>query len=299
MYRVPNTRLADLFADPWASVWYVNNSTTYAHLNAQYGASDANRGNRGRSPLATLQQAVTNANAGDIIIVGPGHIESISANGALTIDKAGLRIVGLGVGDARPALLLDTLVAAEILCTAANVLLENLQVVCALDAVSQMMSVTGGGCTIRNCTFGATTPATIQPVIGVLVNGVRCTVEGCDWYFPVTGCAEALRFQAGADQLVVQFCKADGFFTTGGVVNDTAAADDVLIKDNYIRSMNTTAKPGILMKAAATGSIGNNKIRLGQDTATGAITGGACDLFENYLVNDDGEAGILIGTPSA
>lgn len=300
MYRVQPTSIADLNLNPWAKKWYVNNSATYAHLNAQYGSADSHTGDNPRNPLATINQAVVRAQAGDIIFVGMGHVETVITNGGLTVNKAGLRIIGDGEGDLRPIIRMAGIVGAEALFTSAasSLLFENMQIQCGLDAVTQMASFLGAGTRIRNCTFNSQTPASFQPLNPVLVNAARCIVEGCNWYFPTAGCNQALSFAAAADEIVIENCKLFGHWATAAINNITAAATDVLIRDIVIKSDNTTEKPGVLMQAATTGWIYNVKTELGVDAAVTAVTAAACSWLDNFVVNDDGERGLVVGTAS-
>jgi L-asparaginase/Glu-tRNA(Gln) amidotransferase subunit D len=63
-----------------------------------------------KQPAATLDGAIgkTTANNGDLILVHPGHSETLSAAAAITCDVAGVTIVGLGTGNNRPTFTLDT-----------------------------------------------------------------------------------------------------------------------------------------------------------------------------------------------
>src|SRR3990167_6616020 len=53
------------------------------------------------SPYATFDFAVgkCTANKGDTIVLKQGHAETIIAAGGVTVDVAGINVVGLGVGD--------------------------------------------------------------------------------------------------------------------------------------------------------------------------------------------------------
>ena len=69
------------------------------------GASDSNDGLSWESALATLDAAIAKctANSGDVIWVAPGHAESYTTTGTkLTVDVAGVTIIGLGTGASRP-----------------------------------------------------------------------------------------------------------------------------------------------------------------------------------------------------
>jgi hypothetical protein len=83
-------------------------------------------GSDGRSPstaVATIKAAyaLCTASVGDTIVVLPGHTETIShATNGLSCTKAGIRIIGLGEGDARPTITLDTANTASIAVSAAS-----------------------------------------------------------------------------------------------------------------------------------------------------------------------------------
>src|SRR5688572_22741309 len=88
-------------------VFWVGNSTVLPPN--QRGASDSNRGGI-NDPFSTLQKALDSCTAsrGDIIFIKPGHAETVSSATALAFNKAGVAIVGLGSGTARPTFTLDT-----------------------------------------------------------------------------------------------------------------------------------------------------------------------------------------------
>src|SRR5678809_1225266 len=76
-----------------AVVWYVGPGGTDAGAPAGY---------KREAPLATLGQAVTNANSGDIIVLLSGFTQSISS--AITISDTDLTIVSEGSGSSRARL---------------------------------------------------------------------------------------------------------------------------------------------------------------------------------------------------
>lgn len=77
-------------------------------------------------PLATLDNALgkMKANNDDVLHIMPGHSETITGAGGITLDMAGSTIIGHGRYDRRPTFLIDG-AAASMLVTAANVSLEN------------------------------------------------------------------------------------------------------------------------------------------------------------------------------
>lgn len=114
-----------VFPGARGEIYYVSNST--ASLAAGQSAGSASGKGTFNKPFSTLQQAVTScvANRGDIIIVCPGHAENIASATALAIDKAGITIIGVGVGDSRPTFTLTTANTAKIVVSASNVSICN------------------------------------------------------------------------------------------------------------------------------------------------------------------------------
>ena len=64
--------------------------------------NDGNLGTSASSPFGTIGRALTSgfaaANQGDVIVVMPGHTETITADAGINLNVAGVTIVGLGTG---------------------------------------------------------------------------------------------------------------------------------------------------------------------------------------------------------
>ena len=91
------------------------------------GGTSAGFGSNPDAPFTTIDSAIgqTTANNGDIIYVMAGHSETLTGASAITCDVAGVTIIGLGRGTARPTLLLDAGASVSIVVSAANVRWEN------------------------------------------------------------------------------------------------------------------------------------------------------------------------------
>ena len=121
---------------------------TYYFVDSNLG----NAGNTGLDPtaaLATIQQAITKTTASkyDVIIVMPGHAETIATATAFDLNKIGVSIIGLGRGALRPTISLS-LAAATLTVSAADCMMKNL-VVKAIEADILVAMVS----TSTNCTF--------------------------------------------------------------------------------------------------------------------------------------------------
>src|SRR5882762_4151718 len=85
-------RGVSLFQTHPGKVFWLSNNTT-GLLVGQRGGSDGNRGDF-NSPFSTLAGALLQCTAGrgDIIMVKPGHAETISSSTALTMSIAGTAV---------------------------------------------------------------------------------------------------------------------------------------------------------------------------------------------------------------
>lgn len=106
-------------------VFWVGNGS--ALLPESPGGAAGNPGTFQR-PLSTLQAAhdLCMASRGDIIMIKPGHAETVSSPTALALSKAGVAIIGLGSGTLRPTFTLDTGADTTIGVSGANISLQNL-----------------------------------------------------------------------------------------------------------------------------------------------------------------------------
>ena len=110
----------------------VNESLTTGNIyfvdsGSSTGGTSAGFGNSPDAPFTTIDSAInqTTANNGDVIYVMAGHSETLTGASAITCDVAGVTIIGLGRGTARPTLLLDAGASVSIVVSAANVRWEN------------------------------------------------------------------------------------------------------------------------------------------------------------------------------
>ena len=122
-------------------IFWVNNSGVLAK--GGVGGSDQNRGTY-QKPLSTIDKALSLATAsrGDVVVVMPGHSETITTDGGLDFDKAGVAVIGLGMGSLRPKIVLDSDAAAAITVTAANVVLQNFQIEASFADITNAIDVT-------------------------------------------------------------------------------------------------------------------------------------------------------------
>lgn len=105
------------------------------------------------APFATLDYALGKMTASndDMLIIGAGHSETITGAGGITLDKAGVTIVGMGKYDTRPTFLMDGATTVTLLATAANVTVENCIFKAGHADIVVFATITAKGVKFINC----------------------------------------------------------------------------------------------------------------------------------------------------
>lgn len=163
--------------NPGKVYWLSNNTTGL--LASQRGGSDGNHGTFD-APFATLNYALTQcvANRGDIILIKPGHAETVSSATALNLSTAGVAIVGLGFGSSRPKFTLDTANTSTIPVSADNISVQNCQFFANFLSIAACFTLTTAKqFTLQSCTFRDTS-SVLNFLNIVKSTGVANTVDG-------------------------------------------------------------------------------------------------------------------------
>ncbi len=266
-------------------VLFVGNSTV-----PQPGGMTGSDGNPGtyQQPLATLQKAIDNSvdARGDIIFVLPGHSETIATASALTVNKAALAIVGLGVGQHRPIFNLSA-ATSTINVTAQSCSLSNLVLIAGALDISCITTTGAAGLTVSNCEFDDSS-----------------SILNFKYLIDTSAVSNAL------NDLRIEGCKLHGLSATAGtsVVKMDGTNAVLSIVDNYFTHASTNG--GGLMNIAAGkvvtfAQIKRNVITLtaATDTATGLliITDGTTNsgvISDNYVDSLDATTEILVTASS-
>jgi hypothetical protein len=278
----------------------------YVFVSSLTGAAGGN----GKTPgtaCATIAQGLLkcNANKGDVIILMPGHAATIASAGGLTINVAGVTIVGVGTGSLRPVFTFSA-TDSTIAISAANVTLSNVITTVSIDEVVSMFNVTGANCTLDRVDFqpyGAL-GATGQAIQWLLTSAAASylTVQNCRHYQYTAATANQVWMDLNGltaprvlDNTAYLLAKAA---TATHWIGTTAACNQVEIANNRVLLLGATTTGVITMATGTTGLIYNNY--LGSGTAVGATTAIVADaafVFENYWIDDAAASGIL--TPAA
>lgn len=275
-----------LQAQPGRVVWVGNSATLLPYT---VGGADGNDGTWNR-PVATLQRAIDmcSANTGDIIMIKPGHAESIPDAATLTFNKAGVAIVGLGSGSNRPTFTFTTAATANIPVTAANVGIQNCIFIANFADIASMFTATGTATptdfAVESCSFRDTSSilnalsiitgnATANSMDGLTFSNNRISSLG------ITAATTAIVLASATNRVSI-----NDNFGQWAVLNDTAAmlaagANNLLqfeFARNKLNRPNTSSTGGSFISSSSTACTGH--------------------CYDNYLWQLDNSAGIWIAT---
>jgi len=277
-------------------VFWVNNSAVLAE--GAVGGSNGNNGSYHR-PFSTIDYAVEKCKAsrGDIIMVMPGHVETVIAAAGLDLDVAGIAVVGLGSGSLRATVNFTTAVGADMDVDAANITVVNMLFLGGFDALTGPIDVNAADFTMLNCeTRDVTGQATNFIVTDA--NADRFYNEG--WVHrgaAAAGADVALKIVGGADITIIpRFI--DGNFAVAAIENVTTAATNLRIFGSashpaYLRTRNA-ADVIVTAVATSTGAMGpflNARLQDNAANITEAFVGADMEFFQPInIVNLDGES---------
>lgn len=149
------------------------------YVDSVTGAS-TNDGKTPATPVAALSTAIglCTASKGDIVFVMPGHAESISSSTALTLNKAGVSIIGLGVGATRPTFTIDTANTATINVTATSIAFINCRVIANFLSIAAAFTLTTAARFILRDCYIADTSGVLNLLNVIKSTGAANTVDG-------------------------------------------------------------------------------------------------------------------------
>ena len=250
-------------------------------------------------PFATIDYAIgqCTASRGDIIMVMPGHTETVSAASGIDLDVAGVAIIGLGRGSLRPTLNF-TATASTMTMAAANCMIHNLLFTGGIDAVVSPIVVSAADNIISSCE--------LRDVTGQMTDGILTTAAADRLKIlnhvhdgaAAAGTNAAIAI-VGGDNIEITIDRMDGNFAVGGIDIRTTATTDLHVHDvKFFRTRNAADIFIVDTITASTGQIGPDIFLRLQDNAanvTEAVTGATFVVQDPvYVVNLAGEKGMLI-----
>ena len=259
----------------------------------QIGGSDGNAGTYD-APFSTITGALSKcvANRGDVIMVKPGHAETVSAAAGIVLSVAGVAIIGLGVGSTRPTITLGTANTATITVTANNVTISNFLFKANFLNIATCFSIANAQVAtdfcVDSCEFRDNS---------VILNFVNCVkvgttaniADGLTLTNNRVNAAILTNVPAGQCFLVLasivdRLYVADNVVIYPKLLNDTACliTGGALDMTNAMIVRNRTFRP-------STSTTGGNMISSSSTACSGIVA-------DNYDAHLDNSAGLLIAT---
>lgn len=240
--------------------------TNFAEVSAMYGNGYPD-GTPIVFPTITAALAKCVADRGDTILVNTNHDETITTAGGTTVSVNGVSIIGLGKGVDRPTISFTTSTAASFNITGNEVLIQNIQFTCGIDAQTAMINVTGTDVGFQNCEFD-TNSGTVGAILGILTGATsdRFSVVNCRFLGPAvnsgTTTTAQIQYESAVD-ILIQECYFTGKMTQA-VLNVTGTVLRGLIRSNFF--VIATGTKAISVAAASTPFISNNRINVPSGT---------------------------------
>lgn len=239
-----------------------------------YNGSDNNDGTRPDRPLSTVAKAITLATASndDVIYVMKGHAENITAAAAIACSKAGVSIIGLGNGRARPTFTWTTISSATWTVSAANVTIKNCVFVGeGIDAITTMFGITADDCTFESCEFqiGKTS---FVPLLGITITGA---INRFKFYnnrvhgLAVANCTNFIQIVGGGDghEFVGNYIKGNFTTSLGCINNITTLCTNIFVHRNTFINATASATKVAVFLTGTTGAITDNRCGIGSGAA--------------------------------
>lgn len=265
------------------------------------GASNNNDGLTPQTPCATLAGALAKcvASRGDVILLMPGHAESITGAAGIAISVAGVTIVGLGNGNNRPTLTWATSTAATVTITANDVTIRNVRTTSTIAALVTMFSITGARCTLDTVDYFEDGSTDALQFILTTTAADDLTVQNCHWYRGTTAASALSQWivLTGADRAKIlnNYGILKGFATSNPINSwvavVTTACVGVRIERNRLYDSNSTGNVPVLTIASTTGIVADNY--LGTSATTTTISYNSCFAFQNFISNEVAKSGAV------
>jgi hypothetical protein len=256
--------------------------------------------------------ALCRSGRGDIVVVLPGHSESISAADQMSNLKAGTIILGCGHGSLRPTFTW-TAAASTFLLDVANVRLHNLNLNLepgtGTVTVAAPITVSAAGCGIFGCRILFGTDANNKVTIGITT-----TAAATDFQFvgnrcfgaTAAECTTFMRLVGNVRPVLINnvIVGASSAAAVGLIQFLTTLSSDVMIDGLHIRNNKASSSQAITGMAGITGYANNLFMGVLANTATdltGAFGTPASMMFGRQcsVANTIAERAALFGTESA
>lgn len=218
-------------------------------------------------PVADIDYAIGLCTSGlsDVILVMPGHAETISSTSAIAPDIADVSIIGLGEGGSRPTITYDTAASTIITVTGDRTKFKNLIFSANYADIVLGLEVEATDVWIDNCSFRDTAGSMnwFTPIGTDATNNSAdgLTITNCDWYSPDAEVLAFISILANIKRLRIQnniIIGASAADVAHFLIMGSFVCLGTVITDNMciITGSNTTQAVGLFATSSSTTSTG-------------------------------------------
>lgn len=283
-------------------------------VDGSIGNDSAGSGLSPDTPFDTLAYAFSSdvLSAGDVVVVMPGHTETIVAAAGVDMDIAGVAVVGLGAGSNKPTITMGTATTATIKMNAANLKLSGIRFVNNIDSLVKFVDVNADYATIEDCEFVTSSTKEALSFVNLATTKDYLTVRRCRFEQPTDpagtdgGADTGAIFLVDSEYVLIEDCWFAGNFETAFVHNRTTACKELYVRNCWGRQALSGAEPFQLVAGATGAMLGGGFITPAETAATeatlvGTLGDGFFILPPGNFGNDGGaggQGGIIIATAS-
>ena len=239
---------------PGAKVFFVRNATS-GLLEGAIGGSNGNSGASPYEPMSTVfgttgALAKCTSGRGDVVVVMPGHSETLTSVGTVSVND--VTIVGVKTGNKRPIFTVNGAIDLFSL-TGNNVTLQSVECnIVTTDAATAFVNFAGSGCAAKDlfCIPSATS-VNVVDVFTIASGADNTLIENCRIYNTTVAVNSFLSIEAAVARLQVRGCRFYGDTATGGLIDGAVVATFVELEDNVIATIGTTQPAALLDGNAA------------------------------------------------
>lgn len=242
-------------------------SRFYVHSGT--GSDTVGYGYNPDSPTATIDYAhnLCTANKNDMVIVMPGHAETLTGAAGISCDTAGVTFVGLGNGTNRPTITFGTSANADINVSAANVKWTGspgggggFKMVSNVNNLANFFDLDEGNCTIEDCLFVTSSAKEAVNFINIATTKDDFVFRRLDFRQPTdpegtdAGANTGGIYCVDSENIFLEDIYFNGQFETAFFHNDTTKCQNVWMRNIYGYN-NLSTSLFIVLEADSTGGI--------------------------------------------
>ncbi len=239
-------------------------------------SDDTEHGHSFDKPLATIDYAVglCTANQGDVILVAPGHAETLSGAADLDIDVSGITIIGLAAGSLMPTLTLGgTDAATTIEINGDNITVKNIRIEGGdTDGTTRAIDIKTGSDHITLDGLVFFEPTATMEILGCITLEDKtdfCTIRNCQFYNGATGSnTDCVKTEADEhDHLLIEDCVFVGDWTNAILDLDAAAITYPVIRRCLMVNVDATTGDAIDLDSSTVAIMSDLRVASGDANA--------------------------------